>query len=126
MKLKVLVPDQVILEEEVSKIIAEGANGSFCLLPHHLDLVTVLVPGILEFTHSTREYLAIDEGILVKHQQEVLVSTLNAVRSNCLESLKQTLAEHFQVLDEQEKLTRSALAKFEANIIRHFAEIGQL
>jgi F-type H+-transporting ATPase subunit epsilon len=126
MRLKVVVPNQVILDEVVSKIIAEAANGSFCLLPHHIDLVTVLVPGILEFTNSTTQYLAVDEGILVKHQDEVLVSTLNAVKSDHLETLKQTVAEHFHLLDEQERLTRSALTKFEANIIRHFREIGKL
>ncbi|HBE49542.1 MAG TPA: F0F1 ATP synthase subunit epsilon, partial [Cyanobacteria bacterium UBA11369] len=49
MKLKVLLPTKILLEEEVSKITAEAANGSFCLLPRHIDFVTALVPGILIF-----------------------------------------------------------------------------
>lgn len=128
MRLKVIVPDRVISDQPVNQIIAEAPNGSFCLLPHHIDLVTVLVPGILYFTSPSLEqkFIAIDEGILVKRQEEVFVSTLNAVISDNLETLKLTLSQQFRLLDEQEKLTRSALTKFEAQIIRHFKEIGNL
>lgn len=127
MNLKVFVPDRVILDEGVTKIIAEAVNGSFCLLPRHLDLVTILVPGILYFTSlsAAEHFIAIDDGILVKCQQEVFVSTLNAVRGDNLENLKETIAKQFRLLDEQEKLTRSALVKFEVNIIRHFQEMGK-
>jgi len=128
MKLKVLLPNQIILDQPVTKIIAEAVNGSFCLLPRHIDLVTALTPGILSFTLPSGEeqFMAIDEGILIKCQQEVLVSTLNAVQSDNLETLKQAIENQFYILDEQEKATRSALTKFEANIIRHFQEMGNL
>lgn len=126
MKLKVLLPNQIILDQPVDKIIAEAVNGSFCLLPRHIDLVTSLIPGILSFTLSSGEeqFIAIDEGILIKCKQEVLVSTLNAIKSNNLETLKQAIENQFYRLDEQEKATRAALTKFEANIIRHFQKIG--
>ena len=43
-------------------------EGSFGLLPHRLDCVAALVPGIL--TYETKEdgtvYLAVDQGVLVK------------------------------------------------------------
>jgi F-type H+-transporting ATPase subunit epsilon len=128
MKLKVLLPNQILVDQSVTKIIAEGVNGSFCLLPRHIDLVTALVPGVLSFTLTSgkERFMAIDEGILIKCQQEVLVSTLNAVKSDDLETLKQAIENQFYILDEQEKATRSALTKFEANIIRHFQEMGNL
>ncbi|MBU4575670.1 MAG: F0F1 ATP synthase subunit epsilon, partial [Proteobacteria bacterium] len=49
MKLKVLLPDQVLMDQEVAKVVAEGENGSFCLLPRHVDFVAALSPGILSF-----------------------------------------------------------------------------
>lgn len=127
MRLQVLVPNQIIVDEPVQKIIAEAVNGKFCLLPRHIDLVTVLVPGILAFTSvlGQEKFLAVDGGILVKCQREVYLSTLNAVVSNNLETLKQTIEKQFYLLDEQEKLTRSALTQFQAHIIRHFQEIGK-
>ena len=95
------------------------------LLPNHVHFVTALVPGILSFTTEEREiFVAIDEGILVKCGREVLVSTRNAVEGEDLASLEQTVIKQFQVLDEQEKLTRSALAKFEVSMMRRFRELG--
>ena len=127
MKLKVLLPNEVMVDRAVTKVIAEAENGSFCLLPRHIDFVAALVPGILSFESSSGEevFLAVDEGILVKCGAEVLVSTRNAVRGADLETLKQTVEKQFRVLDEREKLTRSALAKFEASIMRHFKELGK-
>ena len=46
------------------------------------------------------------------------------MEGNNLETLRQTVTEQFQVLDEKEKLTRSALAQFEASMMRHFKELG--
>ena len=128
MKLKVFLPTQILLEETVSKITAEAANGSFCLLPHHIDFVTSLVPGLLVFvTDAGQEhFLAVDEGVLVKCDSQVLVSTQHAVRSDDLSSLQQTVAKQFQQLDEREQLTRSALTKLEANLIRRFVALREL
>ena len=126
MQLKILIPTEVLVDREVTKVIAEAENGNFCLLPHHIDFVTALVPGILSFTIETGEeiFVAVDEGILVKCNREVLVSARNAIKGKDLETLKETVAVEYQILDEKEKLTRSALAQFEASMMRHFKELG--
>ena len=126
MKLTVLTPIKVLIDRPVTKVIAEAENGYFCLLPNHVDFVAALVPGLLSFTMETGQeiYVAVDEGFLVKCGTEVVVSTRNAVEGEDLGSLKQAVIEQFQVLDEQEKLTRSALAKFEVSMMRHFRELG--
>ena len=126
MKLKILIPTVVLVNEEVTKVIAEAENGHFCLLSNHIDFLAALVPGILSFTTDGGQeiFVAVDEGILVKCGSEVLVSTRNAIKGKNLETLKQTVAEQFQMLDEKEKLTRSALAQFEASMMRHFKELA--
>jgi len=125
MKLKVLLPAEVLIEEDVTKVVAEAYNGFFCLLPRHVDFVAALVPGILSYeTGSGREvFLAVDEGILIKCSQEVLVSTRNAVRGPDLGQLKRTVEEKFEALDEREKSARSAMTRIEAGFIRRFLEI---
>ena len=127
MFLKVLLPSEVLIDRPVTKVTAEAENGSFCILPRHIDFVAALIPGILSFeVESGREsFLAVNEGILVKCGAEVLVSTLNAVESDNLEQLQQTVERQYRVLDDREKLTRSALAKFEASIMRHFKELSR-
>ena len=77
MHLKVLVPFQVYVESNaVSRIVAETREGSFGLLPHRLDCVAALAPGILIYqTESGPEvFVAVDEGVMVKTGLDVLVS----------------------------------------------------
>ena len=69
MNLKILLPFEVFADKsDVSRIVAEGREGSFGLLPHRLDCVAALAPGI--FTYETQAdgtvYVAVDEGVLVK------------------------------------------------------------
>jgi F-type H+-transporting ATPase subunit epsilon len=125
--LKILLPSEVLIDQEVIKIVAEGQNGSFGLLPRHACFVSALIPGILYFKtdEENEEYIAVDQGILVKYGDRVLVSVRNAVRGPRLSQLKQTIQEHFQVLGEKEKRARSAAAKIEAGIIRRFLEISR-
>ena len=125
MRLKVLLPSQILLDEEVTKVTAEAEDGCFCLLPRHVDFATALVPGLLAFEMGRREeFLAIDEGVLVKAGEEVLVSTRRAVRGADLGELERTIAEQFRVLDEREKAARAVSSKLEANLVRRFMELS--
>jgi F-type H+-transporting ATPase subunit epsilon len=123
MRLKVFLPARVFLDEEVTKVVAEAENGSFCLLPRHIDFVAALVPGIMSFeSEKVEEYLAVDEGVLVKRASEVRVSTRRAVRSKNLGEMKKIVKQEFRALDEREKKTRSVLAKLESDFAKSLFE----
>lgn len=124
MKLKVLLPTQVLVDKEVSKVTAEAENGYFTLLPRHIDFVAALVPGLLSYEAEGRErFLAVDEGVLVKCGSEVMVSTRNAIEGGELGELERIVEEKFKILDDKEKTARSAIAKIEAGFIRRFLEV---
>ncbi len=124
MNLKVLLPFKVFAEKTgVSRIVAESRDGAFGLLPHRLDCVAALAPGILVFeTEAEGEvYIAVDEGILVKTGTDVLVSVRNAIGGADLGQLRAAVEQEFLELDEQEKSVRSVLAKLESGFVRRFA-----
>lgn len=123
MMVKVVLPSGVLLEQEAVKVVAEAQNGSFCILPRHVDFLAALVPGILALTQPSGEetFLAVDEGILVKRGPEVLVSTWNAVRG-MLGELRQAVREQFHELGEEEQKARSALDHLEASLVRQILE----
>lgn len=128
MRLTVLLPTEILVDEEVAKVVAEAQNGSFCLLPRHIDFVAALVPGLLSFVKTAdgaEEFLAADEGLLVKCGPQVLVSTRQAVRGGELGFLRETVEKTFKVLTDQEKRTRTALANLEANFIRRFLKLEE-
>jgi len=123
-RLKILLPAEMALDEETSKVTAEAENGSFTLLPRHIDSVAALVPGLLSYESAGQEmFVAIDEGILVKRGDEVLVSVRGAVRGANLGQLRQTVEEQFKMLDERERKARSAVARIEAGVVRRFTEL---
>jgi F-type H+-transporting ATPase subunit epsilon len=127
MRLRVLLPTEILVDEEVTKVIAEAENGEFCLLPRHIDFVAALVPGVLCFRVASggENYAAVDQGILVKCGNDVHVSTLNGVRGSELGRLQALVEERFLELDEHERRARTALARLEAGTLRGFLELQE-
>jgi len=127
MKLTVLLPTGILVDQEVTKVTAEAENGSFCLLPRHIDFLSALVPGLLSFETEggEEEFLAVDEGILVKCGAEVTISTRNAVRGAPLGQLREAVEKRFRVLDEREQQARAVLAKLEADLVVRFVRMGE-
>ena len=126
MSLSVLLPFQIFTQETgVSRIVAETPAGSFGLLPHRLDCVAALAPGILTYeTEAGGEvYVAVDHGVLVKTGQEVLVSVRRALRGTDLGRLRDSVEQEFMALDESEKSLRSVVAKLEAGFLRRLASL---
>lgn len=124
MNLKVLLPFEVFAEKAgVSRIVAETRAGSFGLLPHRLDCVAALAPGILTYeTESEGEvYVAVDEGVLVKTGPDVLVSVRRALGGKDLGQLRDSVEKEFVTLNESEQSVRSVMAKLEAGVLRRFA-----
>src|SRR5208282_1685526 len=116
MNLKILLPFQIFAEQTgVTRIVAETREGSFGLLPHRLDCVAALVPGILIYqTESSGEVLvAVDEGVLVKTATDVLVSVRRAIGGTDLGQLHAAVEKEFLNLDETERNERSVSARLE-------------
>jgi len=125
MKLKILLPAEVFLNEEVTKVVAEADNGYFCLMPQHIDFTAALVPGVFSYSTATGEdaYLAVDIGTLVKKGDDILVSTRNAYQGQELGHLKEVVVAKFREIDEREKKARTAAARLEVDLLRRFMEI---
>jgi F-type H+-transporting ATPase subunit epsilon len=127
MRLKVILPTEVLLDQQIAKLVAEARNGSFCILPRHVDFVAALVPGVLvyEDAKGAESFLGIDEGTLVKCAGQVLVSVRNAVAGEDLEGLRGVVRRRFLELSDREKSARSALARLEAGVVRRFVELQE-
>jgi F-type H+-transporting ATPase subunit epsilon len=124
MNLKVLLPSRIFLNlERVSRIVAETREGSFGLLPHRLDCVAALVPGVLAYTLGDHTaYLAVDQGVLVKSGADVMVSVRQAIQGTTLSELHETVKREYLSLDRQERDVRAAVARMESVLLGRFAE----
>ncbi len=126
MTLRVLLPFQVFTEKTgVARVVAETREGSFGLLPHRLDCVAALAPGILTYeTEADGEvFVAVDEGVLIKTGTDVLVSVRRALGGSDLAKLRAGVEREFLAVDEQERSVRSVVAKLEAGFLRRFVSL---
>ena len=124
MNLKILLPFQVLVAKTgVSRIVAQTREGSIGLLPHRLDCVAALSPGILVYeTDADGEvFLAVDQGVLVKTGLDVLVSVRRALGGAGLGQLRAAVAREFLTLDAQEQSRRFVQAKMEGDLVSAMA-----
>ena len=124
MNVQLCTPTLLVLQKPIDKIVAQGAHGSFCVLPRHTDYLAVLVPGILMLTDQGQEQLfACDHGLLVKQQQQVWISVDRAIEGTDLASLKDDVRQRFESHSESEKTCQAAVANLEATFLRKFLEL---
>lgn len=125
MNLTILLPENTYWQGKVKKVVGEAKNGSFCLLPAHIDFMTIMVPGIFyTVTEESQDvYFAINEGFLLKTGREVTLATRNAVKGESLGSLKRQVEEDFKKINQQDRKARQALQKLEADFVRRFLDL---
>ena len=118
MQLEIVTPLQISLHMPVRRIVAEGPDGSFGMLPHHIDFVSQVVPGILvyEDMQGQEHYAAVNSGTLVKCDDLVRIATRSAILGENLDTLETRMKQEFRQQDEAEREARSALARLEAQI----------
>lgn len=124
--LKIFQPSEVFMDKTVLKVVAEGLEGSFCILPRHIDLATALIPGILSYETDTGKeaFVALNGGILVKQGAQISIATRMAIEGE-LGDLKNAVEKMMTDVDEMERKARSALARLEADFVRRIVEFSK-
>ena len=70
MRIRILTPTEVALEEAASKVVAESLDGSFCLLPRHLDYAAALVPPLANCSWSFHTTVVLPFGRNTFHKNQ--------------------------------------------------------
>lgn len=125
MNLSIFLPTDHFLKEAVVKIRGEGPGGEFCLKPKHVDYVTALIPSVFSYVTKggKEQFLAVDQGILIKQGREVKIATRRAV-SGELGQLSREVIEMLDANVEREKQNRSAVARLEAGFLKRFLDFS--
>lgn len=125
MRLLVTAPSGVLVDTETRKVVAESPRGSFCLLPRHADVTTLIVPGLLIYRSEQDDevIVAVDQGVLVKAGDVVRVACQRGMVAGDLGDAEATVRERFRVQSEREKRARSTLLRLEADILRRLGEL---
>ena len=62
-RLRVVTPTRLVLDEDVDEVTAQGELGEFGVLPNHIAFLSTLVPGELTYKQgATKKTLAVSGG----------------------------------------------------------------
>ena len=63
MKLRIITPKKMVLEEEISSVTLPSVEGEITILPNHVNLFSLLKEGVVKIKYDTKEdFLAIGGG----------------------------------------------------------------
>lgn len=121
MRLLIITPLAVVVEEEVVAVRAEDDSGSFGMLPGHADFLTSLAISVVGWQQSngTRRYCAVRRGMLsITGGEEVAVATREAIVGDDLATLDSTVLDRFRADIDQERSERIESFRLQLNAIR--------
>ena len=122
MRLRIITPLSVVLDQDgVLALRAEDATGSFGILPGHADFLTSLAIAVVswESGDETRHYCAVRRGVLsVIAGQNIAIATREAVASDDLATLDETILARFRADIETERTERVESTRLQLNAIR--------
>ena len=122
MRLRIVTPLSVVIDEDgVRALRAEDATGSFGILPGHADFLTSLAISVVswESAKETRHYCAVRRGVLsVIAGQNITIATREAVASDDLATLDETILARFRADIETERTEHVESTRLQLNAIR--------
>ena len=125
--LRISLPFQILVNEQIQKITVESVDGFHTLLPKHIDYATALKTSIVQYINKKGVtcYVACDEGILIKKGENISLSTRLGIKSNNLKELKKIIETTFKRMEEDRKETNKTLTKLELTLARGLMELNK-
>ncbi len=94
LRLRVVTPERLLLDEEVDEVTAPGTIGEFGVLPNHITFLSSLQPGCLTYRQGTRvRALAVGGGFaeVVNNVMTVLADSAEFAEEIDLEQARTAL-----------------------------------
>lgn len=133
MKLKIVTPMKVVLNVDNIKLIqAEDETGAFGIQPNHTSFLTVLGVSIVTWRddQDKEHYAAVRGAVLQIHKRNVVeVAAREAVISDSLQMLSDTVLEQFREQAGREAMSKTSSAKLSIAVIRQlqkYLEAGRM
>lgn len=121
MRLKIVTPLSVIVDEDIKSLRAEDASGSFGIMPGHAPFLTTLAISIVSWRLSVGErFCALRAGVMtVTAGTSIDIATREAVTGDDLATLDSEVLTRFQSDAEEERVEHAETVLLQLNVIRH-------
>lgn len=114
---EIATPERVVFREQVRQVSVPTLDGEITVLPHHLPLVSILSPGVLELkkADNSLEVISVSGGFIEVLQDKVIILADTAERAEEIdlaraEEARKRAEESLSKLKDTDSLEFSRLA----------------
>ncbi|MEJ2375876.1 MAG: F0F1 ATP synthase subunit epsilon [Pseudolabrys sp.] len=122
MRLLITTPTAVVIDDpDVLSVRAEDETGSFGILDHHTDFLTVLTVSVVAWRRADgrQRYCAVRRGVLrVEGGREVAVATREAIVGDDLDRLEHVVLTQLRNALDAERTARTESLQLQMKAIR--------
>ena len=123
-KLEIATPEAVVYSSGVNMVTLPAIEGQIGVLPHHIRLITQLVPGeMIVRKDGNEEFLAVGEGLVDVSGDSINIVTDMAIPSDSIDEAKAEQARKQAEARLSEKLSSQEVASVHASLARSLAQI---
>ena len=124
LRLEIITPQATVFAEDVHMVTLPAIDGQLGVYPHHLRLITQLVPGeVVVTTDGQERYLAVGEGLVEVSPEVVAVVTDMAIPADKIDEAKVEEARARAAARLSEKISEEEIASVNASLARSLAQL---
>jgi F-type H+-transporting ATPase subunit epsilon len=124
LKLEIATPDAVVYSDDVDMVTLPGIEGQMGILPHHIRLMTQVVPGEMILRKGGRaESFAVGEGLVEITGDRVSIVTDMAIAAEKIDEAAVEEARQRAEARLREKISSEEVASVHASLTRSLAEL---
>src|SRR5215471_4913685 len=124
LKLEIVTPEGPVYSEDVEMVTLPGVAGEMGIYPHHVPLMTQMVPGEIIVHKDGRDiFLATGEGLIDVTGSRVSVLTDLAVQADRIDEAKAEEARRRAEARLREKISDEEVASTSAALARSLAQL---
>lgn len=122
--LEIITPEKVIYKDEVDEVIIPTVNGEIAVLPHHVNLLSQIIPGELIIKKGEKtESIAITGGFLDVNKNGINILADYAIKAGDIEVAKVKEAQERAERLMKEKATEKDFKVAEAELRKAILEL---
>jgi len=123
-KLEIVTPQGTFYSDNVDMVTLPGVEGQIGILPHHVRLMTQMVPGeLIVRKNGDDSYLAVGEGLIEVTGDHVAIATNMAIAAENIDEAKVEEARQRAAARLREKISAEEVASANAALARSLAQL---
>jgi F-type H+-transporting ATPase subunit epsilon len=124
LKLEIVTPEGVAFSDDVEMVGLRSVEGQIGILPHHIRLMTQMLPGEMMVRKGGRDqFLAVGEGLVDVTGTQVSIATDMAVKADRIDEAKAEEARRRAEARLRDKISDEEVASVNASLARSLAQL---